>query len=152
MPINREYRDRIADAVESYLRCEIDNYALDEVLSSVKTDDTTCQRIAEQMWYLYDDCKRHRNEGKLKVQSRDKEAIERWLILLRSDSESVSMDEPDSSKSGLIATIAKWIVGRPPAFRNNEFWPWRTEADWREWWQKQSQLTYQVQSSRKVPP
>lgn len=58
MSIDKQDRAKVADAIEGYLRCEIDNFELDDILFAAK--DRAAFEIASEVWFFYDDCKRHK--------------------------------------------------------------------------------------------
>ncbi len=150
MSIYRADRNNVADAIEAYLRCEIDNFELDDILSAV--EDRAAYEIAQEIWFFYDDITWHKNEKSHKVTEAGEARLQRWVQFLRSDY-SWPIDEPDSRKrwysghrwKGLTKPIGcilglimlPWalfevIVLRYPRPRsaNNEYWPFQSPEDW----------------------
>ena len=67
MPIRREDRERVADAIQGYLASEIDNFQLDDALFKADLEDRAACEIAGEVWFFYDDFRRHKNEKKHKI-------------------------------------------------------------------------------------
>jgi hypothetical protein len=149
-PIDREDRDRIADAIERYLSCEIDNFQLDDILLAVK--DRAAYEIAREVWFFYDGVKKHKNEKRRKITEQGEALFRRWIQFLRSDRE-WPIQEPDARIKwyhrsrwktvaqpvgclvGLI--LLPWglfeviVLGRPrPRFTDNEYWPFQSSDEW----------------------
>ncbi|MEZ0268262.1 MAG: hypothetical protein ACAI43_26345 [Phycisphaerae bacterium] len=62
--VDRARRDIAAGALAAYLRSEIDNFALDDVLMCPATlgpanPDAGLREVARHVWHYYDDVKRH---------------------------------------------------------------------------------------------
>jgi hypothetical protein len=138
MSIDRANRDMIADGIERYLRCEIDNYELDDIHFNGK--DRAAYEICQEVWFFYDDFKRHKNKGKYKLPESDEARLRRWVLFLRSDSE-WPIDEPDrrwKKPPGCILAliyspkaIFDTLLGLPrPRSENNEYWPLNSLEDW----------------------
>lgn len=150
--INREDRDRVAGAIEKYLRCEIDNFELDDALFAPNAEDRAAFEIAGEVWFFYDDCRRHKNEKGHKILEAGEARLHRWVQLLRSDHEWPS-DEPDSRRRwysparwqgvtmpvgcvlGLLMLpwmlIEVIVLRRPrPKSAENEHWPFQSVEEW----------------------
>ncbi len=56
--IDRTARQAAASAIAAYMRGEVDNFALDDALSN-RWADPSLNRIAQELWFTYDDCKSH---------------------------------------------------------------------------------------------
>jgi hypothetical protein len=137
MSLDVKTRMRIAEAIQDYLDCEIDNFALDDVLAKAPTDDAVCQEISGEMWFFYDDCSRHLNEGKFKISPDDEQSVHRWIALLRSSADWTWMRWHGSSQpSGVRGALSRFrdaIKRQTPALQSNKFWPWVDQADWSQW-------------------
>jgi hypothetical protein len=81
MPVDRAARDRLAAVLAQYMRGEADNFALDEAAAGVKTDDEAVLRLGRELWFAYDDLKRH----SVSADRRLWEALRRTIAFLRSD-------------------------------------------------------------------
>jgi len=128
---------QLADAIQEYLDCVIDNFTLDDLLASGQTADAVCEEIGGEMWFLYDDCSRHRNSGKFKIRPDDDEAVRRWIVLLRS---SADWNWPRCHSAaqplggiGLLPRLQHVLRRQTPALSENQFWPWADQADWSRW-------------------
>jgi hypothetical protein len=152
MPIRQEDRDRIADAIERYLSREIDNFQLDNALFDAKIEDRAACEIAIEVWYFYDDFKRHKNEKRHEIPAAGEAMLRRWILFLRSD-HPWPIDEPNWQErwyspgrwQGVMAPVGcllglvmlPWglfevlVLGRPrPKSAENEYWPFRSSAEW----------------------
>jgi hypothetical protein len=151
----RADRDRVADAIEGFLRCEIDNFSLDDVVHNTLYDaaDLTARGIAREAWFFYGDCKRYKNEGKHKIPEAREAMLRRWILLLRSDGE-WPLQEPDIRKRWhcpsrwqgtlkpigclLELIILPWLVFQATVWRprprsaNNPYWPFQSSEEWAE--------------------
>jgi hypothetical protein len=148
--IGKADRNRVADAIERYLRCEIDNFQLDDIL--FKAEDRAAFEIAQEVWFFYDDCTRHKNEKRHKLHEAAEARLRRWVLFLKSDHE-WPIDEPDSRNN--FYSDNRWQgVARPigcllqlivlpkilfdvlvrryprPRSANNEYWPFHSLEDW----------------------
>lgn len=83
MAVNRESRDRLASAVAAYMRGEIGNLALDEVVQNLSSDDETVNHLALMFWFLYDDFKDH----PLHITDEGWYGLQRALAFLKTDLE-----------------------------------------------------------------
>ena len=148
MSIDKANRSRIADAIERYIRCEIDNFELDDLLQ--QAEDRAAFEISSQVWYFYCDVKRHKNEARHKLTAEADALLKRWMLFLRSDHE-WPIDEPDrrtgwhKSKGVLkplgclfqlillpIMLFQIIALGHPrPRFTKNEYWPFESSEDWK---------------------
>jgi hypothetical protein len=133
--IDRDARIQINCTIPQYLNCEIDNQELDELISQRPTNDRLCNEIIDQVWLLYDDFKRHRNEGKWKIPSEVEVTIRRWIRLLESD---VEWDEiRPKTKTSVSRTFLHFILKLKNLFHRpyaeivlNKFWPFADEQQW----------------------
>jgi hypothetical protein len=109
---------------------------LDDRLTQVQTDDSACKEIAGELWFFYDDCSRHLNAGKWKIDADGEQSIRRWIQLLRSSTEWIWVkwhSERPPSNSFWDSIIPKGLKWKPSARERNSFWPWSDESDWRSW-------------------
>ena len=97
MTIDCQFRCAMADAIEMYLMGVIDNWSLDDVISSTKTDDVLCREIARQIWLFYDDTRRYKNEGSAALQPTKTAILRRWESLLRTEFEWSDIASPTLS-------------------------------------------------------
>jgi len=136
MPADHEARERLAGAIEDYLEERIDNFALDDHLTRVQTEDTACKEIAGELWFFYDDCSRHFNSGKWRIDENDEQSIRRWIQLLRSPTDWIWEEwhtETPPSGSACRSIVPKRMNWKASARERNRFWPWSDESDWRSW-------------------
>ena len=83
MCVDRENRDRLAEAINRYLDEEITAFEFDEQISDIASDsnDRTVERIAHLLWEHYDDIEDH----KVVLSKEEWDYFQRLLLLLRSD-------------------------------------------------------------------
>jgi hypothetical protein len=151
MSVDTEDRNKVADAIERYLAREIDNFELDDILFTA--EDRAAFEVACEVWFCYDDIRRHKNEGRHKILPPGETRLRRWVSLLRSD-QPWPRDEPDSRDRwysgrrwrGIMAPIGcvfallmlpiflfeAVVLGRPrPRSAKNEYWPFESSEDWK---------------------
>lgn len=125
----------MAAAMEDYLDGRLDSFAFDDVLFGGDTDDVVCLELRREIWYCYDDCTRHFNEGRYRLGLEATECFRRWIQLLRSDSEwcwkRVHSKAPLNHRGCLGWVFAK--LSSSPAANSYQLWPWKEEAEWRAW-------------------
>lgn len=81
--VDREERLKAIDALAKYMRGEIDNFALDDATFSVGWKDKTIEEISHEIWFSYDDLKRH----KVSVSRPGWQLFRRCIAFLQSDLE-----------------------------------------------------------------
>jgi hypothetical protein len=149
--VDKANRNTIADVIERYLNCEIDNFELDDVLSSAKY--RAAFELAQEVWFFYDDCGRHTNEGAHRLSKPEEARLRRWVLLLRSNHK-WPIDEPDPRTRwyhedrwyGVLRPLGCLITlillpkvffdvvvrGLPrPRCGKNEYWPLQSLEDWK---------------------
>jgi hypothetical protein len=137
MAVDIESRQRIGDAIRSYLNNEIDNFRFDDVLGECHSSDRLVNAIIESLWFLYDDCTRSHFRDNAAAAAALTPCLERWEHLLRSR---VDFDEPDRERCllsrpprpGLWGKVNDWFYGLRPSFATNRFWPLSSAAEWNE--------------------
>jgi hypothetical protein len=152
MPIRREDRERVADSIEGYLAGEIDNFQLDDALFKADLEDRAACEIAGEVWFFYDDFRRHKNEKKHGIPQAGEARLHRWIEFLRSD-QPWPIQEPDARRRwyrsgnwrGVVMPIGcvlalimmPWalfeviVLGRPrPQSAKNEYWPFQSLEEW----------------------
>jgi hypothetical protein len=94
---DRKTRDRIADAISSYMNEEITAFQFDDVLARAMegTDDKTARAVGHALWFHYDDCKDH----KIVASKEEWDYFNRLVLLLRSD--------------GQLETVKSWRKWHP---------------------------------------
>ncbi|MDX2360368.1 MAG: hypothetical protein QNK23_06155 [Crocinitomicaceae bacterium] len=85
--IDRENRNKLAESCRHYWSCLIDNIEFDEINFNIESDDRAVNEIKNQLWFLYDDIRVHRNSGKSKMGDSDERLLKRVIFFLKSDVE-----------------------------------------------------------------
>ena len=83
--IDRESRDRLAEALRHYVSGQITNFKLDSV--PIDKRDRGAVAVYEAAWGLYDDFTKHKATGHHKIPKDGKRVIARWISFLYSDKE-----------------------------------------------------------------
>jgi hypothetical protein len=83
--IQRESRDRLAEALRHYVSGQITNDDLDDI--EVDWRDRGAVAVKEMAWRLYDDTRNHRIEGRLPRGSEGRRIVARWIAFLYTDRE-----------------------------------------------------------------
>jgi hypothetical protein len=144
MSVCLEERRQLADAIEQYLAGEIDNFALNEVCQQMHRDVAAFQ-IAGQVWYGYDDIRRHKYEGKHRWTPEGEAMLRRWIQFLRTDRQwPIETDRVPQDKGCLLELVHLpllipyllyglfMIIFFPdrPKFKDNLYWPYHSQAEW----------------------
>ncbi|MFD2561851.1 hypothetical protein [Aquimarina rubra] len=101
--IDRKNRNKLAESCRHYWSCLIDNFEFDEINFTITTNDKGVSEIKYQLWYLYDDIRTHKNQGKWKMEESDEKVLKRTILFLKSDYE-YKWSEPS-----LIENIKKYL-------------------------------------------
>ena len=125
MTIDTANRRRVADAIQGYLDGALDNFRLDDELMQIVTEDVACHEIAKEMWYFFDDVKRHYNAKPYEIDERAEAIVRRWISFLRSD---LKWKWPPFHASDVSKRISP--MSSVQALTTNEFWPFESEQAW----------------------
>lgn len=85
--IDRENRNKLAESCRHYWSCLVDNFEFDEINFKIESDDKAIDAIINSLWYLYDDIRMHKNQGKWKMADSDDVILKRTILFLKSDTE-----------------------------------------------------------------
>ncbi len=85
--IDREARNKLAEAIRHFVAGLKDNFEFDNFVWSIRTKDAGVARVRQEMWYVYDDIRRHKLKGELALSEKQKETISRFILFLKSDVE-----------------------------------------------------------------
>ncbi len=85
--IDRDARNRLAEAIRHFVAGFKDNFELDDSVWSIRTKDAGIVRIRQEMWYVYDDIRRHELKGEWALSEQQKENISRFILFLKSNVE-----------------------------------------------------------------
>ncbi len=88
MAVNRELRDRLANALAAFMRGELRSFAFDSVVSNVRSlraGDEALDGLALSLWFLYDDIADH----PICVDRNGWDVARRCLAFLKSDQEAL---------------------------------------------------------------
>lgn len=159
MSVNRETRDRFANALADYMRGRINNLDLNRVIDGLPADDRSVNRLIWQVWFLYDDLRPH----PLRVTQEGWDALRRCLAFVGTDLEMAV--RPTRRRwlhwrqvpailalASLVAAYAwatnplvlpvlwaamglalYWLAIRPPSPRDTapDWYPFENEDEWR---------------------
>ena len=93
--IDREARNKLAEVIRHYLSCQINNFEFDETINNIKSyNDPVISFLRQELWFLYDDLRTHKNEGKYKAIKDDLDYLKRIILFLKSDSEFQWTEQP----------------------------------------------------------
>ena len=85
--IDRTARDRVAEVARHYVAGISTNFALDDALFELESNDRCIGAIRRQLWLIYDDLREHRNYGQWTLTSEQREVITRIIMFLKTDIE-----------------------------------------------------------------
>jgi len=130
--IENSARERMADAIESYLSREITNNELDDVLCSLDVaKDRTCMELANEVQFFLSDFCHHKNEGKFQIDSEVELAFRRWIALLRSNWK-WDKSRTDTTRLGFrgILDLLRSNLCTRSRLDGNLYWPLQDEWAW----------------------
>lgn len=136
MAIHKEQRRAVAQAFLDYIKCNIDNFALDDILAEGAKRDTACYEFLKVMPDIYSDARRHKNEPPNQLSAKGVETFERWIAFLESENEWPL--QSDFGRPWIIKCIdnLRDIVGTVLWSRSplaNEYWPFQSKDEWRSY-------------------
>lgn len=85
--IDREARNKLAEQIRHFVAGLKDNFEFDDSVWSIRTKDVGAARIRQEMWYVYDDVRRHKLRGEWALSQTQKAVILRCILFLKSDCE-----------------------------------------------------------------
>ena len=85
--IDRQSRNTIAEAARQYLAGLSTNFEFDDILFELHSEDPAIEAMCQQLWLVYDDLRKHKNEGKWKLNEAQREIVVRIVMFLKSDLE-----------------------------------------------------------------
>jgi len=132
---DRNARDILADALESYLERKTDNDELFRVLwDDAVCQEDTCWEISHEMDLFLSDFNRHKNEGRFRIPDDHEAAVRRWVSLLRSNW-NWPAERSDSTPRGMMSALLRLmrtrVFSKAGRLRGNIFWPLRSEDEWK---------------------
>lgn len=109
MTVDRENRDRLADAVRRYLGEEITTSAFDDEIHAIRdaSDDPTIRLIVGWLWYHYDDFIDH----EVRLSKDEWNYFQRLLLVLASEAHVVVETRRRWSATQLAAVAALMLFG-----------------------------------------
>lgn len=85
--IDRQARDKLAQAIRHFIECFTDNMEFDDAAWEIETKDRAVNEIYYDMWLTYDDLTRHKLEGRHALTEAQLVAVKRAIVFLKSDCE-----------------------------------------------------------------
>lgn len=85
--VDRDSRNRLAQALRHYVSGRMTNDELDDVI--VNWEDRGAVAVKEMSWQLYDDMSTHKATGRHHLDKSARREISRWIVFLYSDREYV---------------------------------------------------------------
>jgi hypothetical protein len=132
--VNAQARAKVAQGLEQYVRCEIENDSLAGLLNNGAKTDTACYELHFAMVdVLYDVLRTHRNEGKYELTATHLKMIQRWIRFLQTEVEwplptTKDMNPMLQVVCEVLRCVKAFLLGTSPF--NNEYWPLRSLEDW----------------------
>jgi hypothetical protein len=127
--IDREARNKLAEAIRHFVAGLKDNFEFDNFVGSIQTKDAGVARVRQEMWYVYDDIRRHKLKGEFALSEKQKETISRFILFLRSD---VEYRWPQKHWEGPFARLFLGILtfGLLPRYLDKK---WKESGSWQVW-------------------
>ncbi len=127
--IDREARNKLAEAIRHFVAGLKDNFEFDNFVWSIRTKDAGVSRIRQEMWYVYDDIRRHKLKGEWALSKKQKETISRFILFLKSD---VEYRWPQKHWEFPLARLFLGIItfGLLPRYLDRK---WKENGSWEVW-------------------
>ena len=81
MPVDRRYRERLANGIAAFMRQETNSDELGEIVHCRRSKDVAAREAAKQVWLFFDDLTDHR----VCVYQEQWEQLRRWYAFLKTD-------------------------------------------------------------------
>lgn len=85
--IDREARNRLAEATRHYLTRHSTNFEFDVAAFDLKSDDLGVICTRDNLWLIYDDLQEHKHEKKWTLSDEHRQIVLRIILFLKSDTE-----------------------------------------------------------------
>jgi hypothetical protein len=135
MVVDVHARTKVAQGLERYVKCEIDNDSLAVLLLEGEKTDTACYElrfaIVDILYSIWDT---HKNEGKWELSDTARRMIQRWVRFLGTQEE-----WPLPSRKNwncvprffgeVLRLLTEFASRKSPL--SNEYWPFKSLEDWR---------------------
>jgi len=112
--IDRDARDKMVAAIESYMNDEIKAFAFDDALNDIETKDEAVKEARNILWCFYDDMKDH----KIVANKEQWDLMCRFILFLRSDADLEIKRKYQRTKIQAVAlcliifiSLLAWTVG-----------------------------------------
>lgn len=124
--IDRESRDKLAEALRQYTSGRITNDNLYEI--DIKLSDNGVHAVNQAAWGLYDDFHEHKAVGDYYLDTSAKHEIARWILFLQTNNE--YLWEPFTLKDTLLSFITLGYYSKKFYKKiDDTIWPFNTQAD-----------------------
>ena len=134
--IDRKVRDKMADAIESFIDAKIDNLEFGEIICECHRDtfEDRCKEMNEELDSFYGDGSRYRNVGRERFEPQLESILRRWVTLLRSNVE-WPCDPKKQKESWLWSFLHRLFFGEKIRMVRedgtaNEWWPFESKEEW----------------------
>ena len=134
MNVDKRAREELVFLLELFINGRITNFDFEERLPS--TQDKGVNAVIDSVWCLYDDFKEHTMRNEHELSSNEKNAINRWILFLKTD---LVYDWPIISYPGvrpLKVTFIDKLLGKKKKedkFMENgsyKLWPFKNSEDY----------------------
>jgi len=85
--IDRNARNAMAEAARHYVAGLSTNFAFDDTIFDLKSNDLAIAAVRHQLWLIYDDLQEHTHEGKWRLSEEQREIVVRIIMFLKNDNE-----------------------------------------------------------------
>ena len=137
--IDRTARDRVAEVARHYVAGISTNFALDDALFELESNDPCICAIRKQLWLIYDDLREHRNNEQWALTSHQREVITRIIMFLKTDIEYRWPTVPGwyAALRPILRLLtlgaATQVLDERYAFQDNDdVWPFRSQSEIQE--------------------
>lgn len=132
--IDATAREEVARAIEDYLSARINNDEMERRFRHAARKDRACFGTVQGMLCFSSEFKKHFNNGIHQLADGHSAMIRRWVLFLRSSKEwpEPVPDPPRSFGSKVKAFLARLREPDVPPFAKNEYWPFASIEDWKQ--------------------
>lgn len=105
--IDRAARNQLAEQMRHFVTGLTDNFAYDDRVFSIQSNDAVVISIRHEMWFVYDDLSRHKLKGKWALSEQDKATILRCILFLKFD---IQYRWPEKPRKNFLKTLLRFLT------------------------------------------
>lgn len=119
-------RNKLAAEIRHFVAGLTDNFAFDNRVFAIQSQDAGVINIRHEMWFIYDDLSRHKLKGEWSLSAQDKAIVLRCILFLKSDFEY----RWPNKQNVLQSLLGLLTFGFASAFFESK---WKASGSWEVW-------------------